>query len=147
MVVQILVPIDGEAGRLSPHEQRRERQRRLGRRAEEACRAWAEREQHEVVAVHSDRGLSGKLGPEDRPGLAAALNELEGNRAEGLVVHRLDRFARELHVQEAALARAWTAGGRIFEAVEGEVQRDDPDDPMRTFVRQVWARRRSLSAA
>ena len=30
---------------------------------EEACRAWAERERHEVVAVHRDRGLSGKLGP------------------------------------------------------------------------------------
>ncbi|MDP8942590.1 MAG: recombinase family protein [Actinomycetota bacterium] len=104
---------------------------------EEACRAWAAREGHEVVALHRDGGLSGRLGPEDRPGLAAALGELEDGEADGLVVHRLDRFARELHVQEAALARAWTGGGRVFEAVEGEVPRDDPDDPYRRFVRQV----------
>ena len=104
---------------------------------EEACRAWAKRERHEILTVHRDRGLSGRLGPEDRPGLAAALGTVEDGEADGLVVHRLDRFARELHVQEAALARAWSAGGRVFEAVEGEVPQDDPDDPYRRFVRQV----------
>jgi DNA invertase Pin-like site-specific DNA recombinase len=31
----------------------------------------------------------------------------------------------------------WTTGGRVFEAVEGEVPRDDPNDPYRRFVRQV----------
>lgn len=90
-----------------------------------------------VATVHVDRGLSGKLGPDDRPGLAAALVAVEQGDADGVVVHRLDRLARELHVQEAALARAWAAGGRVFEAVEGEVPRDDPDDPYRRFVRQV----------
>jgi len=104
---------------------------------EDACRAWATTEGHEVAEVRTDRGLSGKLGPDDRPGLAAALVAVEQGDADGVVVHRLDRLARELHVQEAALARAWEAGGRVFEAVEGEVPRDDPDDPYRRFVRQV----------
>ncbi len=104
---------------------------------EDACRAWATGQGLGVVAVHVDRGLSGKLGPDDRPGLAAALVAVERGDADGLVVHRLDRLARELHVQEAALARAWEAGGRVFEAVEGEVPRDDPDDPYRRLVRQV----------
>ena len=89
------------------------------------------------MAVHADHGMSGCLGPDDRPGLAAALVAVERGDADGVVVHRLDRLARELHVQEAALARAWEAGGRVFEAVEGEVPRDDPDDPYRRFVRQV----------
>ncbi len=52
-------------------------------------------------------------------------------------MHRLDRLARELHVQEAVLGRVWGAEAHAFEAVEGEIPRDDPDDPYRTFVRQV----------
>ncbi|MDQ6810788.1 MAG: recombinase family protein [Actinomycetota bacterium] len=106
---------------------------------EDACRDWAAANGHEVVAQHRDEGLSGRLGPDERPGLAAALLDIEATRASGLIVHRLDRLARELHVQEAALARVWSAKppGRVFEAVEGEVPKDDPKDPMRTFVRQV----------
>jgi len=64
---------------------------------------------------------------------------LEADAAGGLIVHRLDRLARELHVQEAALAHAWTIGASVavYEAVEGEVKRDDPNDPHRRFLRQV----------
>lgn len=32
---------------------------------------------------------------------------------------------------------AWRAGGRVFTADAGEVLRDDPDDPIRTALRQV----------
>lgn len=35
------------------------------------------------------------------------------------------------------MAIAWQAGGRVFAADTGEVVRDDPDDPMRTALRQV----------
>lgn len=79
-------------------------------------------------------------GIEDRPGLAAAIVSLEQDVAAGLVVHRIDRLARELHVQEVALANAWSVGAHVsvFEAAEGgEVKRDDPDDPHRRFLRQV----------
>ncbi len=64
---------------------------------------------------------------------------LEEGAADGVVVHRVDRLARELHVQEAALAQAWAVGDHVemFEAVEGKIKRDDPDDPHRTFLRQV----------
>lgn len=107
---------------------------------EDACRSWAGTAGYDVVGVYEDDGLSGGLGVEDRPGLAAALVELEGGRAEGLVVHRIDRLARELYVQEAVLAQAWRVGShvKVYEAVEGEeVKRDDPDDPARKFLRQV----------
>lgn len=104
----------------------------------DACRRWAAAEGHEVATAFCDDGLSGKLSPDDRPGLLAALIEIEEGRADGVLIHRLDRFARELHVQEAALARIWNAGGHVFEAVDrGEVLRDDPDDPYRKFIRQV----------
>lgn len=107
---------------------------------EDACRAWAEANGHEVVAVFRDDALSGALGIEDRPGLADALVTLDDGVAEGLIVHRPDRLARELHVQEVALAHAWAAGDhvRVFEAAEGqEIMRDDPSDPQRKFLRQV----------
>jgi DNA invertase Pin-like site-specific DNA recombinase len=106
---------------------------------EEACRSWAEVEGHEVEDVFRDAGVSGGLPVDERPGLAAALVQVEEQEVDGLVVHRIDRLARELHIQEAALARAWSAGEhvRVFEAVEGEIPRDDPADPQRTFLRQV----------
>jgi DNA invertase Pin-like site-specific DNA recombinase len=65
---------------------------------------------------------------------------LDDGVADGRIVHRPDRLARELHVQEVALAHAWGAGRhvRVFEAAEGaEIVRDDPRDPQRRFLRQV----------
>jgi DNA invertase Pin-like site-specific DNA recombinase len=40
-------------------------------------------------------------------------------------------------VQEAILAQAWAAGGRVFAADAGEILADDADDPMRTAMRQM----------
>lgn len=107
---------------------------------EDTCRAWAEATGHAVVSVFRDEALSGGLGIGERPGLRAALVALEDNAADGIVVHRVDRLARELHVQEVALAHAWSVGDHVhvFEASEGgEIKRDDPNDPQRRFLRQV----------
>jgi DNA invertase Pin-like site-specific DNA recombinase len=104
---------------------------------EDACRRWAEAEGHEVMAVQRDDGVSGGKPVDERPGLAAALVAIEAGDGDGILVHNVDRLARELHVQEAALDRAWRAGGRVFETFDGEIARDDPDDPQRTFLRQV----------
>jgi DNA invertase Pin-like site-specific DNA recombinase len=106
---------------------------------EEACRTWAGANGHEVIELRSDQGLSGSRPVDERPGLAAALLAIEedDHPAEGLIVQNLDRLARQLHVQEAALARVWQASGSAFETCDGEVRSDDPDDPQRTFLRQV----------
>jgi DNA invertase Pin-like site-specific DNA recombinase len=59
-------------------------------------------------------------------------------RPRGLVCYSLDRLAREITVQEAILAKIWEeAGGRVFTTDQGEVLRDDPDDPMRTAMRKM----------
>lgn len=105
---------------------------------ERAVRAWAKQHKHRIVEVFTDAGLSGSLDVADRPGLSAALDALRPPpRARGLVVARLDRLARALHVQEVTLQVAWRAGAAVFTVDAGEVLADDPDDPMRTFVRQV----------
>jgi DNA invertase Pin-like site-specific DNA recombinase len=73
----------------------------------------------------------------DRPGLTAALREVQEGRADGLVVATLDRLARKLSTQEAILAMVWQYNGSIFTADDGVVREDDPDDPMRTAIRQI----------
>lgn len=104
------------------------------------CREWASVNGHTVIDVLRDDAIGGGLGIEDRPGLAAALVKVEQGCCDGIVVHRLDRLARELHVQEVALAHAWSIGEHVevFDVSEGgPIKRDDPNDPHRRFLRQV----------
>jgi DNA invertase Pin-like site-specific DNA recombinase len=108
---------------------------------------WAEEQGHEVVAILEDGGESGKLAAEEREGLLAALSMVEAGEVDALVVKSLDRLARALHVQEAVLARVWVSEADTWEALGNrQVLRDDPDDPMRTFVRQVTGAANQLDA-
>ncbi|GAA3852100.1 MULTISPECIES: recombinase family protein [Amycolatopsis] len=111
-----------------------------------AIQEWCAANGHKVVAWCEDPAVSGAKDAVDRPGLTEALQKLRhpglsGARrapeAEGLVVARLDRLARALTVQEAILGLAWQHGAHVFTADTGEVLRDDPDDPMRTAMRQM----------
>lgn len=92
-----------------------------------------------VVQWCSDEGLSGALPAEKRPGLESALSAIDNGAAEGLIVRDLDRLAREVTVQEAVIGRVWALDhAAVFVSVPPqEVMRDDPDDPMRTAMRQM----------
>jgi DNA invertase Pin-like site-specific DNA recombinase len=104
----------------------------------DAIKRWSKANGHRIVSWHEDAGVSGAKEAVDRPGLSAALLALQQPPdADALVVAKLDRLARALTVQEATLAIAWRAGARVFSADAGEVLADDPDDPMRTAIRQV----------
>lgn len=100
-----------------------------------AIREWTKQHRHRLVAMYRDEGVSGST--DAREGLEEALTGVKYNGIEGLVVASLDRLARSLTVQEAALQQVWSSGGRVFAVDTGEVLADDPDDPIRTFVRQV----------
>jgi DNA invertase Pin-like site-specific DNA recombinase len=105
---------------------------------EQHIRQWAKHHGHRLTTITSDIGVSGARPPEERPGLAEALNALRPPpKATGLIVDRLDRLARTLTVQEAVLQVAWQAGASVFTVDGGEVMADDPDDPMRTAMRQM----------
>ncbi len=105
---------------------------------EQAIRKWAKTHSHRLTSIRSDIGVSGALPPEERPGMTEALDVLRPPpKATGLVVARLDRLARSLTVQEAILQMAWQSGASVFTADQGEVLADDPDDPMRTAMRQM----------
>jgi DNA invertase Pin-like site-specific DNA recombinase len=104
---------------------------------ERAVRRWARREGHRVVEVCQDLAQSGTVAFTERPGIGCALDALKHGRAEGLIVLNLGRISRLLTDQEAALAVVWHHGGRVFTAESGEVLADDPEDPMRTAMRQM----------
>jgi DNA invertase Pin-like site-specific DNA recombinase len=105
----------------------------------DAIRMWAAQEGHEVVAEFADDGVSGAKGEDERAALANALAFVEDGGADGIVCHRADRLARQLHLSEAILARVWAVHGRVFCVDGGEVVEDDASDPMRVFCRQVLA--------
>jgi DNA invertase Pin-like site-specific DNA recombinase len=104
---------------------------------EKAVKTWAKNNGHRIVRLVREEGVSGAKEAVDRPGLSEALLAIREREAEGLLVPRLDRLARALTVQEATLAIVWRDGARVFAADTGEILRDDPDDPMRTAMRQV----------
>lgn len=104
---------------------------------EAAVRGWAKRQSHTIVRVLSDKGVSGATDAVDRPALGEALQALKARDVDGLIVARLDRLARALTVQEATLGIVWRMGATVYTADQGEVLRDDPDDPMRSALRQV----------
>jgi DNA invertase Pin-like site-specific DNA recombinase len=102
-----------------------------------ALRQYAKRAGHRLVRIEADEGISGTKGFEDRPGLARALETIKQGRADALLVFSLHRLARSLSVQESTLGYVWRVGGRVFAVDMDEILKDDPDDPMRTAMRQV----------
>jgi len=92
---------------------------------------------YRLARIETDDAKSGTLPAEERPGLLAALKAIKTGEAAGLLVPGdLDRLARELIVQEAILSQVWKAGGIVLTTTRGEILADDPDDPMRTAIRQ-----------
>lgn len=104
---------------------------------EKDCRRWAKKHGHRIVKACTDGAVSGKSADEERPGLTEALGILAAGDADGILAPTLDRLARELTVQEAALSVIWAYGRQAFTVDHGEHVADDEDDPMRKFVRQV----------
>jgi len=104
---------------------------------EQACRAYTESIGFRVAEVFRDEAVSGTLPAHERPGLMDALGMLKDGDADALIVARLDRLARQLTTQEVILAEVWKDGAEVHSADSGKLFKDDPDDPMRTAMRQM----------
>jgi DNA invertase Pin-like site-specific DNA recombinase len=105
---------------------------------ERQVRAWCKANGHKLVRLVSDDAKSGTLDAAERPGLLDVLRAVRGREADAVVMRDLDRIARTLTVQEAVLAQLWKLGGRAFVVTSAdEIPQDDPDDPMRTAMRQM----------
>jgi DNA invertase Pin-like site-specific DNA recombinase len=106
---------------------------------EKRIRTWCKRNGHTLCGAVAFDQASGTTPVDQRDGFVDALNRIRGGHCEGLISLNLGRIARLLTVQEAALAMVWASGGRVFTVDAGEVLQDDPDDPMRTAIRQMMA--------
>jgi DNA invertase Pin-like site-specific DNA recombinase len=104
-----------------------------------AIRAWCKANGHRLTSILSDEGISGAKELVDRPGLAEAIALVKDGQAQGIVVPKLDRLARDLIVQETILAEVRRIGGEVFSTSPAEASYlcDDPDDPSRKLIRQV----------
>ncbi len=109
----------------------------------------------EIVVWHEDLDESG--GNADRPGFVSALERVEAGETEGIVVSKLDRFARSVLDARKALQRIDDAGGVFISAEDGF----DSSTPMGRFaqtmlfamaelelerVREGWTSARAVAA-
>jgi DNA invertase Pin-like site-specific DNA recombinase len=106
---------------------------------EEACRAWLRAGKHRLVEVCTDAGRSGAADVVARPGLTRALALLAADKADGLIVYRLDRLARDLILQEQVLAELHRRGKELSSCspTEDANLHYSPDDPTRALVRRI----------
>lgn len=109
-----IIRVSQTAGRegdsfVSPREQRS--------RIEKVCRD----EGLELVGVHEELDVSGGTPLGEREGLRAAIEAVEDNGAQVIVVAYFDRLVRSLSVQAEVVGRVEAAGGRILAADLGEV--------------------------
>ncbi len=117
------LPLDGYvrvsqvAGRSGDSFQSPEQQR-------EAIRAWATAHGVKVGVIHEDLDQSG--GTMDRPGMRAALERVERGESGGLIVARLDRFARTLIGGLTTIEQLHEKGARVVSVAESL----DPASPM-----------------
>ncbi|MCC6021065.1 MAG: recombinase family protein [Thermoproteaceae archaeon] len=98
---------------------------------------WGAERGHRVVEVVRGAGASGALPPAERPGWQKAVQLLE--RADGIVVHALDRIARSLW-DLASVARELEARGKLLVSVREEWLQD-VDPKIRQLIVAVlgWA--------
>lgn len=100
-----------------------------------AIREWAKATGARISRYVED-ATSGTLS--ERDGLGDALAEIKAGRVAGVIVARLDRFSRDLLVQEHLMSDVWKLGGEVYSAAADENNlRDDPDDPSRKLIRRM----------
>ena len=106
---------------------------------EAAIRTWARENGHKIAGWFRDEGESGSNGLDCRVGLFNALNAIKEGKADGIVVKVLDRFSREMVLQEQLFAMIKKDGGMVFSTSPTEMAflNDDEADPHRKLVRVI----------
>ena len=109
---------------------------RTRQRQTTACghRAYAKREELEVVEEYYDGDVRGADPIETRPGFSALLDRIEGNGVRTVLVEDASRFARQLIVQEAGITALIERGVRVLTA-SGDLTATE--DPFKVAMRQI----------
>lgn len=104
----------------------------------EAIRKWAKAGGHRIVDWQTDV-ISGASELRDRAGWCGAAALVKSGAAQGVVVARLDRLARDVMVQELLLRKLSDLGGIVLSTREGENEmlNGESKDPSRKLVRVI----------
>ena len=105
----------------------------------ESIAVWVRAHHHRLVRTYCDDGYAASPDLETRLALGDALQAIRDERAEALVVARLDRLALSVVLQEQLLAEIDSRGAALFSACPGEERDTTPQtrDPTRLLVRDV----------
>jgi DNA invertase Pin-like site-specific DNA recombinase len=87
-----------------------------------------------IVKWFEERGVTGSRETMDRPAYSAMLAELLGDGVGTVVIERLDRLARHLMTQEAAIGDLRKNGFELLSVAEPDLC---SDDPTRILTRQL----------
>lgn len=79
---------------------------------------------YELVGILGDEGLSGTLGPDDRPGLAGVLELVKAGAVDGVVTKALDRIGRRPAVATAVFDALDAAGVAFLSITEPYLSSD-----------------------
>jgi len=100
-----------------------------------ACRRYAAANDMKIVRIFRERGVTGEMELEGRPQLSALFAALEENGVRTIIIERLDRFARDLLVQETIIADMLKKGYLLISASEPDLCSTDPS---RILIRQIF---------
>ncbi len=99
-----------------------------------AIKAYAAAHGFKVVREFREEGVSGTVETMDRAGWAEMLTALHSNGVRTIIVEKLDRVARDLMVQEAAIADLQKHGFTLVSVAEPDLM---ATDPTRVLMRQL----------
>jgi DNA invertase Pin-like site-specific DNA recombinase len=99
-----------------------------------AVKEYAAAHDLKIVTVYREEGVSGSVENMDRPAWRDLMATLHSNGVRTIIIERLDRLARDLMVQEAAIADLRKHGFTLISAAEPDLM---ANDPTRVLMRQL----------
>jgi DNA invertase Pin-like site-specific DNA recombinase len=103
-------------------------------RQRQAIEAYASAHGYVVERFFEERGVSGTTESLDRPAFSEMLEALFANGIKTVLIERLDRFARDLMIQERLIADFKKQGVVLISAAEPDLCADDAG---RVAIRQM----------
>jgi DNA invertase Pin-like site-specific DNA recombinase len=103
-------------------------------RQESAIRQYAKTHGIELTRVFVESGVSSETESMDRPAWSELMTALHSNGTRAVIVEKLDRLARDLMVQESAIAHMKRDGYELISTQEPDLM---ATDPTRVLFRQM----------
>lgn len=121
----------------------------LGLEAQKAAiEAYAKAHRLTITSSHTDAGISGKLGIEDRPALGAALNACTEQQAGVFLVSKSCRLSRDVLTSLTIEKMLRSSGVKLVSAAGEGTESDDPSSVLlRNILRSVNAHEAAIISA